>query len=311
MIQPRPHPDRLASGHAARGPRARRVVALLGCLLFADGCALPWRSASEGGTASTGNAAAADLNGSEPESDADADAETAEALELLERMSAQLASLPAFRFRADVSYDAVQASDQRIEYGSTREIIVERPDRLRIDTRDRDGGHEILAYDGREVWLASPSLRAYARMEQAGGVDRILEKLAALDAPVPLAELIEPGLAARLRPSIESASRVGIAEIDGVLCDQVAYRTSGPDLQLFIERGEAPVPRRIVIDYRGEPGRPQFRATLRDWESGPQRRSAAFFRVTPPIGAQRMPLRELLGLMLEDPTGSSERGGVP
>ena len=242
---------------------------------------------------------------------ADSPAETEAALAVLERMSAYLASRDAFRFHADVEYDAVQAGGQRIEFGNSREIVVRRPDRLRIDILDRDGTREILSYDGSSVWIASPTHRAYSRMEQAGELERVLERLASdYDSRAQLADLIDPGLYARLRPAIESGRRVGIVRLDGRACEQVVFRTDAVDFQLFVERGGTPVPRRLVIDYRDEPGSPQFRATLEDWDLSPELPDV-YFRVTPPIGAQRVDFSELLELMIAAPRLLPGPGDTP
>jgi hypothetical protein len=53
------------------------------------------------------------------------------AVAALERMAERLASLRALRVEAEVEYDAVQRDGQSIEFGSTREVAVRRPDRLR------------------------------------------------------------------------------------------------------------------------------------------------------------------------------------
>lgn len=238
-------------------------------------------------------------------------AETDAALAILERMSSFLASQSAFRFHAEVRYDAVQDSGQRIEFGQSREIVVRRPDRLRIDSVDWDGNREIISYDGAEVWLASPTRRAYSRMAQAGALERVLERLATeYDSPTPFAELIGPDLYARISASIRSGSRVGLVRIDGRLCEQLAFRAETLDFQIFVEQGDTPVPRRLVIDYREEPGRPQFRGSLVAWDFAPELPDTTF-RVSPPIGAQRVAFDELLELMLEADTERTEQRGAP
>lgn len=289
------------------------LLALLACITLASGCVLPERSDHDRDASVQGGTGGAEMasTGATPESatDPEAIAETAAAIDRLDQMAGWLAAQTVFRFRADVSYDAVQPSGERIEFGGAREVVVERPDRLRVDVVDRDGSREILAYDGQAIWLASPPLRAFARAAQTGPIDGVIDRLVELDAPLPLADLIDPGLAERLRPLITSAARVGIVRLDGRLCEQLAYRSQDVDFQLFIESGDTPIPRRLVVDYRDEPGRPQFRASLRDWDLAPKSRTAAFFRITPPIGAQRLELGELVDLMNDDGAEPGSEGG--
>jgi hypothetical protein len=278
------------------------VAALIGAAALTAGCVLS--AQSRGGAAAASEAAAGDIWDSPAETDA--------ALAVLERMSAFLGSRNAFRFHAEVRYDAVQDSGQRIEFGESREILVRRPDRLRIDSVEWDGNREIISYDGTEVWIASPTRRAYSRMEQTGGLEQVLERLATeYDSPTPFAELIGRNLLARISPSIERGSRIGLVRLDGRLCEQLAFRAATLDFQLFVEQGETPVPRRLVIDYREEPGRPQFRASLEDWDLEPELPDA-YFLVSPPIGAQRVSFDELLELMLAaEPEQTDARRGAP
>jgi hypothetical protein len=283
--------------------RAGVLVALFGAAVLAVGCVVPAQS-SGGKTAVVSETKAENLG--------DSPAETEAALAVLERMSAFLASRDAFRFRAEVHYDAVQDSGQRVEFGESREILVRRPDRLRIDSVGWEGNRVSVSYDGKEVWIASPTRRAYSRMQQTGGLEQVLERLATeYDSPTPFAELIGRNLLARISPSIEQGMRVGLVRLDGRLCEQLAFRAAALDFQLFVEQGETPVPRRLVIDYREEPGRPQFRASLGDWDLDPELPDS-YFRVSPPIGAQRVPFDELLELMLSAaPEQSDALRGAP
>lgn len=280
------------------------LAVLTASTLLATACVLPQ---DPGGGAPSGRSEANATTSGSP-SDPDVEAETAAALAILERMSAHLASQDAFRFQAEIEYDAVQPSGQRIEFGNSREVAVRRPDRLRVDVFDRDGTSEILSYDGSDVWIASPSRNAYARMPQAGLLEQVLDQLASeYDTPAQLAELIDPDLYRHLRPAIESGSRVGLVRLDGRSCEQLAFRTGEVDFQLFVERGESPLPRRLVVDYRNAPGKPQFRASLGDWKLAPDLPDT-HFHVSPPIGAQRLPFDELLELMMAAPEALPDPG---
>jgi hypothetical protein len=279
--------------------RARALVALA-CALALPGCAL-WRS--DGEASATGAPATEE---SRRESEA--------ALAILARMSAHLAAHPVFRMEAEIRYDAVQASGQRIEFGSLRRIAVRRPDRMRSDVEYWDGDRELFTYDGSRIWAASPTRGVYASVDYTGPTGEALQRLQdELGAQAPLAELVDPELVSTLRPTIVSGARVGAVRVDGRLCDQLAFRMHALDFQVFVEQGDTPLPRRLVIDYREEPGRPQFRATLREWDLAPELPDD-FFRFMPALGAQRVPFDELAALMLdpfEPAPDPADRGGAP
>jgi hypothetical protein len=279
-----------ARSQVARFARARTPGALLACLLLGPGCALFGGDAQEA-------------------SDEASRRETEEAIAIVERMSAALAALPAFRFEAEVGYDAVQATGQRIEFGSLRRITVRRPDRMRLDVAHWDGDRELIGYDGARIWAAAPTRGVYASVEHAGPIEPMLERLESeLGAPTPLVELIDPGLPAKLRAIVEAGARVGGVRFAGRDCEQLAFRAPGLDFQLFVDQGEPPLPRRLVIDYVEEPGRPQFRASLRGWELAPELADEVF-GFAPPLGAQRVAFDELVALLVAPPT--PEPGAIP
>lgn len=61
------------------------------------------------------------------------------ATEIIARMDDSRKRLKAFRVTIEMSDDIVQAWGQKVEFGETRELTVQRPNRLRLDVTDRDG----------------------------------------------------------------------------------------------------------------------------------------------------------------------------
>ena len=51
----------------------------------------------------------------------------------------------------DCSYDVVQDSGQKIEFGERREMTLRRPDRARIDVTRRDGSRRGVLFDGQQL----------------------------------------------------------------------------------------------------------------------------------------------------------------
>jgi hypothetical protein len=52
-------------------------------------------------------------------------------------MANYLAQAQSFSVTIDAAYDVVQASGQKIEFGEVRQILLNRPDDLRIDLQKR------------------------------------------------------------------------------------------------------------------------------------------------------------------------------
>jgi hypothetical protein len=80
---------------------------------------------------------------------------------------------------------------------------------------------------------------------------------------------------------------VGEQTIDGKPVDHVALRNDAVGVQLWVERGERPLPHRLVVTYEQAPGQPQFRAELREWDLSPRLRDG-HFAFEPPEAAEKI-----------------------
>jgi hypothetical protein len=107
-----------------------------------------------------------------------------------------------------------------------------------------------------------------------------------LGIPLALSEFLSPDLPKLLGERLVSASYVGEATLDGVLCDHVALRNDVVGMQLWVGQDDS-LPRRITITYEHEAGSPQFRARLTGWDLSPQITDTTF-RFDPPKDAEKV-----------------------
>jgi len=82
-----------------------------------------------------------------------------------------LAKAPRLSVTADCSYDVVQDSGQKIEFGELRVITLRRPDRAHIDTTRRDGGRRGLIFDGKQIAAFDLDQKVYATIQKPGTTD--------------------------------------------------------------------------------------------------------------------------------------------
>ena len=80
---------------------------------------------------------------------------------------------------------------------------------------------------------------------------------------------------------------LGEAVIEGVRCDHLAFRAPHVDLQVWVQQGQQPLPRRVLITTRDLPNAPQFAVTVTKWNLKPAL-TARTFGFTPPAGATRV-----------------------
>ena len=183
----------------------------------------------------------------------------AQAMTILQRMADFLSQAQRLSVTAEISFDVVQESGEKLEFGETRQIVIRRPDRARIDVTKRDGATSGFIFDGKEIAVFNAKENVYATAAKPGTVDEAIDYfINDLDMRFPLAELFSSELAEALQEKVRAAYYVEQASIAGMPYDHLAFRGDQADLQLWIAQGDQPLPGRIVITYKDAAGQPQF-----------------------------------------------------
>jgi len=217
----------------------------------------------------------------------DTSASKARAYRILRDMSEYLQSADQFAFQADISYDSVLVSGQKIQYGGTSKISVHRPDRLRVEYRGDEGGRRVV-FNGHTLTLHDLRVNLYAQTEMTAdidtAVDRMFEKFGF---SVPTADLVYADPYSTLTASVDSGFVVGLHTVQGVRCHHLSFSQESIDWQIWIEDGPRPLPRKLLITYKDDPGSPQYTVQLSRWDLSPHI-SDAYFEFHPPSGAGRI-----------------------
>jgi len=276
----------------SRNPDRRLWLALFLAATLA-GCAGATSARNTAATATALAEAGSAPGDADPEARAQRQALTEEAVADLDRAGAFLAAQQRFSFRADLSYDVMQPDGVMLEFGGARVFTVRRPDRLRIESTQRSGGEKTLTFDGKAISIDLPDHRAYVSIDRPGtlyaAIDHLVDELGI---PAPLEDLLGENFTAKVRPRIESGYFVQSVQLGDRRCEHLIYRLPEVDVQLWIEEGDRPLLCRISIRHLGEPGRPQFRAWIRDWKLGADV-SDARFSFEPAAGTKRLPVHEV------------------
>ncbi len=212
-----------------------------------------------------------------------------EAADILKAMARYLAGLPAFTVTVRQGYDVVQSTGQKIEFGETRQISMDRPDRLRVEEVASDGTRDLAIFDGRTITVLKADSGVYAQAPQPGTVDDGLVYLVRdLKLRMPLAQVLSTRLPDELPQRVKTIDYVDDTDINGVPTSHIAGRTDSVDFQFWITEGDHPLPLRVVITYLHSPGEPQFWANFHDWNTSPKFAEKTF-QFTPPDGAHQIP----------------------
>ena len=229
--------------------------------------------------------------------------------EILMRMARFLAGSQRFGVKLQSSYDVVQESGQKIEFGETRSITVSRPNGLRIEVERSDGEKHFVLYDGRDVTVYDSSKNVYAQTAKSDGIDEAIKYfLRDLHMRLPLALLLVSDLPEEIESRTLSLAYVESTVISGVPVDHLAGRTETVDYQVWIEKGARPLPLRVVLTYKDAVGQPQFQARFSDWNLAPKI-SDSFFVFTPPKGAHKIAfLAELPKIAIKGTASPAQSG---
>jgi len=137
------------------------------------------------------------------------------------------------------------------------------------------------------VYSVIENTYVYDTTSQPGDINTSLDFLAAqFGVPRQLSFFLSKDLTASLS-RVKSGHRVGESIIAGVLCDQLALRNENTDVQMWIEKGNEPVPRRIVITHKGLQGQPRVWVQFAEWDFSPEF-SEHIFMHSPPQHAERV-----------------------
>ncbi len=206
---------------------------------------------------------------------------------ILREMSAYLSAATAFTFHADVTHDNVVDDSQMIQYGGTAEVAVRRPDRLRAEYRG-DERRSSAVIDGRTATIHDLAMNVYSVTEVPAGLDAAVDHLfEKYGFTVPITDFVYADPYDALTGFVDSGFWVGLSLVDGTRCHHLAFSQETIDWQIWIEDSPRPVPRKLVITYKDEPGAPQYTARLSRWDLQP-RLSNHYFEFHPPIGADEI-----------------------
>ena len=183
----------------------------------------------------------------------------------LKKMGAFLAGLPHFALEAEETFDEIPDGQLRRQLTNVRRIAVERPSHLAADVTG-DTLNRASWYDGRTATILDKERNVYATVEAPGTIDATFDMLAdRYGIEFPLVDLLYSDPYAVLIQGVTYGRYLGIHRAAGVECHHLAFSQETIEWQIWIDAGEKPLPRKLVISYVQEPGEPQYSAVIRRW----------------------------------------------
>ena len=193
------------------------------------------------------------------------------------------------RFSVDTrnTLEVVLKSGQKVEFNHTARQSVQRPNKLRSE-RTGDLVEQQFVYDGRSLTLRNLKNDVYAQVSAPDTLEGMLDfARESLDIVAPAGDLVYANAYDILMDGVTQSFVVGKSVIEGVRCDQLAFRAPHVDLQVWVQEGPRPLVRRYVITTRDLPNAPQFAVTVTKWNLQPKFGPQTFSFV-PPSGHKKV-----------------------
>jgi hypothetical protein len=211
----------------------------------------------------------------------------------LDKMGAYLRTLTAIDVESTYSTDEVLETGQKVQFDGTARLQARKPDKLHAEVKT-DRKHREFFYDGKTFTLFGRRVNYYATVPAPPTLRELFLALAQdYGIEVPLVDLFFWGAQGEHPTDLRSAMDLGPSTIGGTECEQYALRQEGVDWQIWIQKGDSPLPRKLVITTTSDPAQPQHVSYLH-WNLTPKL-DDTLFGFSPPQGAMRIVLQTTNG----------------
>ena len=213
-----------------------------------------------------------------------------DAMEALNKMGAFLRGLKSFRVIGDVTNDDVLQDGQIVQNASKVDLLAAKPNRMRAEVTS-DEKQRLFLYDGKNFTVWAQRVNYYATVPAPPTIGQLFADIEdKYGIELPLIDLFKWGTDEADIKKITAATDIGPTTVNGVTCEQYAFRQEGLDWQIWIQLGDYPLPLKFVIRTLSDEARPQHSDTL-TWNLAPSFNDAAFV-FDPPHDAQRILLAQ-------------------
>ena len=164
-------------------------------------------------------------------------------------------------------FDEVAVAGQKIQLSTERTIYLERPDKLEVKVSG-SGVKRRIVYNGSTFTILDQIRNIYASAPMQGTLDTVLQNMGEeYGMAQPVDDLLYSDIDTRLAGKIETGQYVGTERVADKKCAHLAFTQFGINWEIWIEQGDEPAPRRVVITYVNTPSRPQYTLLITKWET--------------------------------------------
>lgn len=189
---------------------------------------------------------------------------------LVQFMTDYIRSLPQFYICGEISYDKVYKDNNKIQYLAEFDFYVKRPNQFQFNANGDIQNKQVL-YDGKTLTVYDANKAVYGVIETSSTIDETLnmaEKEYGIRLPV--LDLARSEFGENILKDVTKSAYVGLSNVGGVPCRHVAFAKNELAIQLWIEDGPNPFPRKIVLNSKSNPAMPSWTCVVTDWSLSPK-----------------------------------------
>ncbi|MEW6143441.1 MAG: DUF2092 domain-containing protein [Thermodesulfobacteriota bacterium] len=205
---------------------------------------------------------------------------------ILQDMSYYMGSQYEYTYKAEMMFDDVLESKQKIMYNAEETVYLKKPDKFYVGYVTDLGGYKLW-YDAGQATLLEVPLNDFSLATLPGTVDQALNKLKEQYQFTPaLSEFLFIDTYKVMTADVISGAYFGMSKVMGANCHHLVFVEKDIDWQIWIEDGKRPVPRKLVITYKNMAESPQFIALIKDWVFGKPITNFAFKPEIPDVNSR-------------------------
>ncbi len=212
------------------------------------------------------------------------------AIDALNQMGTYLRTLNDFQVTAAVTSEDVLADGEKLTYAHTTTVLAVKPDKLRVEIQG-DQKSSLFLYDGKTFTLFARRAGYYATVDAPPTIGQLIDVASdKYGIELPLLDLFLWGGPRASTNEITEATDFGPGDVGGITCEHYAFRQPGLDWQVWIQLGDHPLPKKLVLTTLTDDARPQHTSVL-TWNLAPSYNDAAFV-FDPPTDAHKIVFAE-------------------
>jgi hypothetical protein len=203
-----------------------------------------------------------------------------------------------FEVRAEITTEDVLTDGQKLQFGNITTLLARIPYKMRVSV-EGELKSRLFLYDGKSFTLFARRAGYYATVPAPETIGKLIGTLRdRYDVEIPLVDLFLWGGPNASANQITAAADFGPGTVEGVTCEHYAFRQPGLDWQVWVQLGNHPLPRKLVLTTTTDEARPQHTSVL-TWNLTPSYDDEAFVFV-PPEDAHKI-------VFASDDKGSGDR----